>query len=375
MCAAACGGSDYLVELSTPEETPLPLPLIPTHPPDGTPTYTVTTEPQHGTLEGTFPTAVYTPDADYNGTDEIVVKVEDGDGSVDLTLQIEVTPVNDAPIVGSDVVATSEDSIQMIPVSMLLANDMDVDGDKLTVVGVRSARFGSAVLDGSNVKFTPSANFYGSATLLYSVSDGTSSATGVVTIFLGPVNDLPVAGDNSDFFTDLNTDLTIEPSQILWDDTDVESQLNLSVTSVSNPQHGTVTFTQDVKVGDRITFHPEADYNGPATFDYTMTDGIATATAKVFIWVGPRPPVAGVDFAATGTSMPVTLTFAELLANDSDYEGDTITLTAVGAAVNGTVTKNAGNNDITFTPTANFVGEASFEYTITDGTWTSTAKV
>lgn len=281
--AGCSGDSDYLVELSTPEETPLPLPLIPTHPPDGTPAYTVTTEPQHGTLEGTFPTAVYRPEADYNGDDSIVVEVEDGAGTVDVTLTINVTPANDAPTPNTDVVEGTEDTTQTIQGSTLVENDQDVDGDALAITGVRSVRNGSATVEGGNIVFTPAANFVGSATLVYSVSDGQTSAPGALIIYVGGVDDAPIAVDDY-LYTDEDVALTFDPTWLTGNDIEVEDQ-TLTLIEVSNAQNGTVTLANGA-----ITFTPDAAFIGDATFNYTVSDGALTATGLCTVTVAAPPP-------------------------------------------------------------------------------------
>jgi Ca2+-binding RTX toxin-like protein len=79
------------------------------------------------------------------------------------------------------------------------------------------------------------------------------------------------------------------------------------------------------------------------------------------------PPVAGDDAAETSRDTPLRIAPATLLANDTDPDGDGLSITAVGAAQNGAVARDAGTGSITFTPSAGFVGTASFEYTVSDG--------
>src|SRR5262245_25293879 len=102
-CSDDASVQPYDVSLTTAEETALPLPLIPTHPDDASLSFTVTTQPQHGTLDGAFPTAIYTPATEYNGDDVVVVRVDDSTSTVDVTLHIHVTAVNDAPTTAPDV--------------------------------------------------------------------------------------------------------------------------------------------------------------------------------------------------------------------------------------------------------------------------------
>ncbi|MCB1887925.1 MAG: tandem-95 repeat protein, partial [Rhodocyclaceae bacterium] len=110
----------------------------------------------------------------------------------------------------------------------------------------------------------------------------------------------------------------------------------------------------------------------------TVDDGNGgTDTATVTINVNPvnDAPVANDDSGTTQEDVPVTFTAAELLANDSDIDGDTLTIDSVGPATNGTVVLNP-DGTVTFTPTANFNGTASFVYTVSDGNGgTDTATV
>jgi hypothetical protein len=78
-----------------------------------------------------------------------------------------------------------------------------------------------------------------------------------------------------------------------------------------------------------------------------------------------QPPVANTDSATTAQNTAVTLEASTLLANDTDANGDRLSLTGVSNAVNGSVTFSNGN--VIFTPSANFTGNASFDYSISDG--------
>ncbi|RLP69355.1 cadherin-like domain-containing protein, partial [Xanthobacter tagetidis] len=117
-----------------------------------------------------------------------------------------------------------------------------------------------------------------------------------------------------------------------------------------------------------ITFTPDADFNGDASFSYTVSDGKGgTDTATVAVSVTPvnDAPVAAGDTASTAEDTPLVIAVADLLANDADVDGETLTVSGVGGAVGGTVALDAG--EITFTPDADFNGDASFTYTVSDG--------
>ena len=181
-----------------------------------------------------------------------------------------------------------------------------------------------------------------------------------------PVNDPPVAVADT-ATTDEDTPVTIP---VLANDSDVDGD-PLTVTSATSPD-GTVVINPD----GTITFTPNADFNGTATITYTISDGnggTATATATVDVTPVNDPPVAVNDAATTDEDTPVTI---PVLANDSDPEGDTLTVISASSP-NGTVVINP-DGTITFTPNADFNGTATITYTISDGnggTATATATV
>src|ERR671933_723785 len=87
-----------------------------------------------------------------------------------------------------------------------------------------------------------------------------------------------------------------------------------------------------------------------------------------------QPPVANPDSATTAQNTAVTIAASTLLANDTDPNGDTLSLTGVSNPVNGSVTFS--NGTVIFTPSTNFTGDASFDYSISDGKGgTSSANV
>ncbi|MBK8188744.1 MAG: tandem-95 repeat protein [Cellvibrio sp.] len=166
--------------------------------------------------------------------------------------------------------------------------------------------------------------------------------------------------------------LTITPSSLLANDSDIDGDV-LSVLSVGNATHGTVSINGS---GD-IIFTPQLNYSGPASFEYTVSDGNGgTDVAKVAIYISPvndAPTATGESFS-TNEDAALTLTPSQLLTNDSDIEGDVLTISSVQGAVNGTVALVGSN--VVFTPTANYNGPASFTYTVSDGNGgSSTATV
>ncbi len=123
-----------------------------------------------------------------------------------------------------------------------------------------------------------------------------------------------------------------------------------------------------------MTFTPTTGYTGPASFTYAISDGRGgTASASVSLTVNPADRQAAVAVADSGftttQNTALNIPASTLLANDSDPDGDPLTITGVsgGSANTGTPSFNAQNNTVTFTPTTGYTGPASFTYAISDG--------
>lgn len=134
------------------------------------------------------------------------------------------------------------------------------------------------------------------------------------------------------------------------------------VVTATNGENGTVKVNAD----GTLTYTPKADWHGEDKFTATIKNADGTVTERVVtVTVDPvnDAPVAKADAASTAFGKPVVMT---VLANDSDVDGDTLTIKSLGAAANGTVVKNA-DGTVTYTPKAGFSGTDSFTYVTTDG--------
>ncbi|AKS46067.1 Ca2+-binding protein, RTX toxin-related [Octadecabacter temperatus] len=305
-------------------------------------------------------TVTFTPAENFNGTATISYSIEDGEGGTDTAIhEIDVTPVNDDPVAVDDIAETDED----VPVTIdLIGNDTDVDGDPLTIGSVSvPAEQGTVVDNGDGtVTFTPAPNFNGPATITYTVVDGQGGEDeGEATVNVGSVNDGPDAVDDADT-TDEDTPITVD---LLANDTDEEGD-DLTVTAASVPaEQGTLVDNGD----GTVTFTPAPDFNGEATISYSITDGNGgTDSAEHVITVTPvnDDPVAVDDIETTDEDTPVTI---DLIGNDTDVDGDPLTIGEVSVpAEQGTVVDN-GDGTVTFTPAPNFNGPATITYTVVDG--------
>jgi hypothetical protein len=176
-----------------------------------------------------------------------------------------------------------------------------------------------------------------------------------------------------------DTQLRFAQSVLLANDAtdNTPSRLNepsLTITAVYAPTHGSVSLQTNAAGLTEVVFNPDTNYHGQASFSYTVTDqyGLSSnATTTLNIAAVNDAPVT-VGETATGDE-DTTLYFSpqSLLANDSDVDtatdGQVLRISAVGNAVNGTAGIGADGR-IFFTPNANYHGQASFGYTVSDGT-------
>ncbi|EOD9423373.1 Ig-like domain-containing protein, partial [Vibrio campbellii] len=341
----------------TDEDTPVTINVLPNDTDVDGDTLTIvnaSVPADQGTVEVVDGKLVFTPAENFNGEATISYTVSDGALEDEAQVSVTVNPINDAPVANDDRAATDEDTPVTIDV---LPNDTDVDGDTLTIVNtsVPVDQGTVEIVDGKLV-FTPADNFNGEATISYTVSDGELEDSAEVSVTVNPVNDAPVANDDS-AVTDEDTPVTID---VLPNDTDIDGD-TLSIVSASVPaDQGTVEI-----VDGKLVFTPADNFNGEATISYTVSDGALEDSAEVSVTVNPinDAPVANDDSAVTDEDTPVTI---DVLPNDTDVDGDTLTI------VNASVPADQGTVEVVdgklvFTPADNFNGEATISYTVSDG--------
>ena len=328
-------------------------------------TLSAKTDGQHGTvtLKGDQ-SVTYTPDNGFTGTDTFTYTVIDGQGgSVTGTVSVTVTAepiINNKPVAGADTATVQEGGSVDIDV---LANDSDADGDTLTLSAKTDGQHGTVTLKGDqSVTYTPDNGFTGTDSFTYTVIDGQGgSVTGTVsvTVTAKPViNNKPVAG--ADTATVQEGD-TVEVD-VLANDYDADGD-TLTLSAKTNGQHGIVTLTYY----NTVMYAPNAGFTGTDTFTYTVSDdqgGNTTATVSVTVTAKPivnEPPVAGADTASVQEGGSVEI---DVLANDSDAEGDDLTLTAVGSALGGATRIQDGK--VVYVADSGFSGADRFDYTVSD---------
>jgi hypothetical protein len=277
-------------------------------------------------------------------------------------LESNVIPANQPPVPEDDIAGTNEDAAVTVD---LLENDSDPEADVLGVVSVSAAGHGSVVNNGDgSATYQPDPDWHGVDTFIYTITDGASSAVGSVDITVAPVNDAPVAIDDS---TSTAEDTTTAVD-VLDNDVDVDGD-HLTVSSIRQPASGMAGVTGE----QTITFTPASDWSGIATIPYEVSDGNVTDTAVLVVRVDPVNDAPAVidDLATVPEDGSVTF---DVLSNDTDIDGDSLILRNVGSPMSGAVTLNGGGS-VTYTPDPDFAGLDSFQYTAGDGIDTATALV
>lgn len=180
---------------------------------------------------------------------------------------------NHNPVAVNDNVTIDEDTFTNIDV---IANDTDADLNTLTVESITQASNGDVTINGTTIDYTPHADFNGVDSFTYSITDGIATDIATVTITVNPINDAPVAVDDT-VSTVENTTVSFA---VLANDTDIELD-TLVIQSVTQGTNGTVSVN-----GTTVDYTPVIDFIGEDSFTYTIIDsngGVDTAT--VFITV------------------------------------------------------------------------------------------
>ncbi|HQZ90252.1 MAG TPA: Ig-like domain-containing protein [Thermomicrobiales bacterium] len=350
---------------ATDEDTSLPLTLVATDPDGDALTWSIDTEPGHGTLAGIAPALTYVPATNFHGVDQFAWSVNDGHGGVATALvTIDVRPVNDPPVAFAASFETDED----VAIAITLAGS-DIDGDDLSSSVLSEPAHGTLSGVAPDLTYTPTLDYSGMDSFTFAVSDGIeTSAVAAVTILVRPVNDPPVAGAQQ-----IETDEDVPLAIVLAATDDGE---DLVFVIVDGPRHGTLSGG-----APHLIYAPDPDFHGSDSFTFTASDGeYHSATATVSIVVNP------VNDRPTASSQSITvLEDGEVFftVTGADVDGDAVRfnftrMPTLGViAIDGEWTCVTGSmprvcsHVVYYAPFADLNGTDSFEFTVTDGKLTS----
>ena len=283
---------------------------------------------------------LYVPNANFHGVDHFSYRASDGSATSSVAIvTINITSVNDVPVVQNDSYTINEDATLTVNVPGVLANDSDADGDALVVTLVTNTTHGTLTLN-ANGSFTymPAGNFHGADAFAYRANDGFStSAVAIVSLVVATVNDVPVANNDS-YNTDEDAALVINAPGVLSNDTDADGD-PLSAVLINAPTHGALTLNAD----GSFTYTPTHNYYGSDSFSYRANDGTAnSALATVSLTinsVNDAPVLApiGNKFVTAGELLSFTAT-----ATDVDVPAQLLTFTAEGAPSGASIDSSTG---------------------------------
>ncbi|MGC1442989.1 MAG: Ig-like domain-containing protein, partial [Burkholderiaceae bacterium] len=271
----------------------------------------------------------------------------------------------------------------------VLSNDTDTDGNPLfinTVDGTPIAVGTPVIVNNGSVTmlangsldFTPTPDFAGTTSFNYTIGDGNGGTdTATATVIVTPVNDLPIADDDA-YTTNEDTAITFE---VRANDGDVDGQPLV----VSHINGASIATGSPVAVGNGmvsidpsglLTFTPAANFNGVTSFSYTADDnngGTDDAIVAITVNAQADAPVAENDAATTVETTPVLV---DALNNDSDNDGDVLTIISINSrpvvvgvsipVANGAVSLQADGR-LTFQANPGYTGITQFNYTVQDG--------
>ncbi|QTN38518.1 tandem-95 repeat protein [Cryomorphaceae bacterium] len=332
------------------------------------------------TLNGSI---TYIPDPNFDGPDSLQYVIctdppAPTPSQCDTAwVYIDVIPENDPPVAVNDTTFTNPGQIVGVPV---VNNDYDVDGniDNSTLMVITDPTAGSYFVDpGSGViAYTPNGTFTGVDSLQYVVCDDGSplpSACDTAWVYVTvqgspniPDVNLPPVAINDTATTNIDTPVTIH---LTGNDSDPDGIIVPATISVlQQPSNGSVAVSSST--GEAI-YTPAPGFVGTDSLLYQVCDNDGLCdTAWVYVTVedvpANQPPVAVVNYAATGlnTSVPINV-----LVNDYDPEGyplDSTSVTIVDFPNNGSVTVDPNTGWLNYTPDPNFSGWDSIIYQVCD---------
>jgi len=309
---------------------------------------------------------LYAPDA-YRSSDHDPVIVS-----------LKTIPDNQAPVAQDQSVTTAEDTA----IEITLVAD-DVDGDTLTYSIVDEPQHGSlSLVSGDKVTYTPTANYFGTDSFTFKANDGDlDSNTATISISITPVNDAPVAVDDT-YTMEEKDSLTIPALGVLANDTDVDGD-SLTAIVVDTVSNGTLTLNSD----GSFTYTPTEFFNGTDSFTYKAKDAVLESDlAVVTITVTPVNDWVTANDDAYETLANVSLVVGAeegVLENDVLLDPDEeVSIQILDAPQHGALSMN-DDGSFTYIPDTGFMGVDTFRYIVVSvqtgqmiqGAWSDDATV
>jgi hypothetical protein len=309
--------------------------------------------PRHGSISVTLPLVVYYPNENFTGADCLNVRVSDKSETAQMTITLNVQPVNDAPAV-SDIHAPEMDEDTLLKLTLI---GQDIDSENLTYQMKTQAEHGTAEIINDQLHYTPDNNYFGKDQLSYQAFDGyTLSNEAVIHLTINNINDSPYV------FPDKYSTNEDQSYVGKLTGSDVENN-SLTFHIQTQPQHGQVNLNSQTGA---FTFIPENNYFGEDRFAYYANDGksdsnTAYITATI-LPVNDAPVVTDMDIHTDEDQRSKEF---QLIAND----GDSLTLIyqVEDLPKKGIVSLDSSTGTFTYMPEHNLNGVDIFTYSVIDG--------
>jgi outer membrane protein OmpA-like peptidoglycan-associated protein len=316
----------------------------------------ISTAPNSGTATIVNDEVKYQANSGYIGSDSFYYEVTDNNGhTLSEKVTIDVKQPNTPPNAVFDRVLLDTSQSRNLTINVI-ANDTDADGDSLTVVAVGTPNNGKAIIAQNRIIYTADTDFNGFDTFSYTISDNKGNhVTGYISVTVSP----HVGASDDYIYPTADTTLTTD---VISNDGDIEGHDLTVCEIVTQPEKGTVTAS-----GDEISFTPNSGATGSDTFDYKVCDSKGQSDiATVYVTIGGTANQAPVLTNDTYGVNSGSSTEFNVLANDSDPDGDTLLLEWIATQPNyGYVKIKAGK--IIYLANNNYEGTDTFSYTVTDG--------
>ena len=340
--------------------------------PDGDPiTAILVSGPAHAAsftfnADGSF---TYVHDGSETTSDSFTYKANDGslDSNV-ATVNITVTPVNDAPVANNDAYTVAEGGSLNVAAPGVLANDTDPDGPTMTAILVSGPAHASSFSLNANgsVLYVHDGSETTSDSFTYKVNDGSlDSNVATVNITVTPVNDAPTANNDAYNVNEGGT-LTVAAPGVLGNDTDPDSP-SLTAVLVSGPAHAT-SFT--FNANGSFSYVHDGSETTSDSFTYKANDGsLDSNIATVFITVNPvnDAPVAVNDSYNVNEGGTLSVPAPGVLGNDTDPDSPTLNAVLVSGPAHASSFALNANGSFTYVHDGSETTTDSFTYKANDG--------
>lgn len=328
-------------------------------------------QPEDGSLtlevDGGFS---YVPDVNFNGVDSFTYRIFDTTGLFsDESVEIMVTPVNDAPVAADDDYQTPQGQPLVVAAEQgVLTNDLDADLQPLTSALILPPTRGLLELetDGSFV-YQPDGVFAGVDRFTYQVDDGLGAVdSATVTITVSPVEpDVEINAAN-DFYTFQGPDLDVAPPGVLTNDT-LSGADSLQAVLIVEPEVGVVALQPD----GGFSYSAPDGFEGIDGFTYSAeangVSDLARVTLNIFAATNNPPQAVGEDYLVLEDGVFESYSFSSLLENDSDFDNDELIVEITQPPIHGQFDLfNDGH--FRYVPDPNFSGQDEILYRVSDGT-------